>query len=116
MAAKEEEAVQDPKEVRRGDVPCMGEGAPSRCLWEICVLSLSLSNHRRAKELARAAQQKIPTLPVPDVRFEQSYLLSIQREAYSTLSAKLVATHQKYALKSKCSLSTQTLPTDFLEL
>lgn len=26
------------------------------------------------------AQGRIPTIPVPDVRFEQSYLMSIQRE------------------------------------
>ena len=49
------------------------------------MLRLACSVCRRERDEARQAN-RIPTLPLPDVRFEQSYLLSIQRGSFRSES------------------------------
>lgn len=48
------------------------------------------STHRLDHEDARA-HGRIPTIPVPDVRFEQSYLMSIQREQLTITMLPIIA-------------------------
>ena len=54
-----------------------------RCI-DLANARLARPTRRRERDEARQAN-RIPTLPLPDVRFEQSYLLSVQREPFYTL-------------------------------
>lgn len=80
----EHDAIRQWQREHRKQRRCVSPIPPARSQgWSSpgLMLRLACSVCRRERDEARQAN-RIPTLPLPDVRFEQSYLLSIQRQSF----------------------------------